>query len=198
MESKPKASTDTSDYAQRKRAADEAYQVEYAKWFESQSPDEQEKLRKLGLDRPERDVRSYATGFEHDASEDADAAPEPDVFEDDDQPTPASVLPSNKPDEAVQDAIRLIVSGLTSSQNIRVDAIALAFASGLSICSVWGSQSEAARHFGIMRQHLNKAVRKWRDMLCLPQNPYTSSEDRRKKLSKAQKTKHWRHKKQAA
>lgn len=171
-----------SDYTKRQVDRDREYAAEYEAWISSLSLEDKEEMEARGLLKPDVSRRSHAVERENDA---ADRAIEPG------NRGIATDAPSNCD---TLDAIRLITAILIGAPNMRVSALGLAYAAGLSTCSQWRNQSDAARSIGVSRQVLNKTMRQWQRLLELPPNQYTASAERREKLSEIQKEGHWRNK----
>lgn len=167
-------------YCQDQERMDREYVNAYDDWIASMTDEELERAKELGVVGP--DVRRKVLDQRGDDDASGMAVEEMDRI----------VLTHDTTDHSSLEAIRQIIAVMVAAQNIRLQTIALAFASGLSICHLWGSQSRAAREHGWSRQHLNKAVKAWQDLLDLPPNPYTSSEQKCSVLSRVQKAKHWR------
>jgi hypothetical protein len=173
----------TSDYTSRQRQHDAEYQREYDQWLDSLSEEELSELEKHGLDHASIEKVAHSVGREKDLGETAV------------QHSHRSIESDAPKDAKLLESIRLIVSTLISEVNLKVSICGLCFACGLSACSVWGSQANAAKAIGVSRQHLGKSTKFWQRTLDLPQNPYTSSKSKSAKLKKVQTENHWRRKK---
>jgi len=171
-----------SDYTKRQADRDREYAEQYEAWVASLSLEEREDMEARGLLKPDVSRRSHAVDREKDA---ADRAIEPGN---------RGIATDSPTNHDTLDAIRIITATLIGSPNMRVSAIGLAYAAGLSTCSQWRNQSDAARAIGVSRQVLNKTMRKWQRDLGLPPNQYTASAERRENLSAIQTEKHWRNK----
>ena len=140
-------------------------------------------MERMGLDKPLIEGQAHGVGRESDLGGEAVYRPE------------VAIVKDRDADAAALEAIRQCVAVLISGCNLKVEIPGLAFAAGLSACSTWGSQSNAAKALGVSRQHLVKSTKRWQRLLNLPSNPYTSSKAKSVKLRNAQLTGHWRKRK---
>lgn len=96
------------------------------------------------------------------------------------------------------DLLSIVIGGLISSQNIRISAGALAFATELDALNGIGSQAAYARKLGVTRSALSKAVKGWRRSLGLRRNAHQKSAAACESYSENGKNNHWRKQKVTA
>ena len=171
-------------YIQHQTKADMEYAAAYDAWLDAMTPDERAEIERKGLGRADVSRKSHIVARDHDAGEDGVTQAL--------EPAEESPIAPSSPATDTLDMTRIIIAELIAAQNLRLSIHALAYAAGMSICSQWRSQSDAAKSIGVQRQSLRKAVRRWEEMLDLPPNIYTTTKERRRKLSEVHTNNHWR------
>lgn len=112
-------------------------------------------------------------------------APESEAATDSETRTPSATL----------EAISRLVSILLLSQNLRLDAFALAFAVNLDALNGIGTQGEVAKKLGLSATMVSRRTEHFRKLLDLPYSPHQKGKIARKAASASLLKDHWRHRK---
>ena len=94
--------------------------------------------------------------------------------------------------EQTSTQLRIIVGALIWPGNLRVRALALAFAMGMNRLTGYQSLREASRMTGFSTAWISREQRRWIELLGLANPVNSKSVATRKKLSDTQKAHHWR------
>ena len=94
--------------------------------------------------------------------------------------------------------LQLVVGGLISAKNPKVQCAGLAYATGLGALNGLGNQHQFAKANGVSRQSISKSNRFWKKTLGLGKSPHQKTEEACETYSKSQKEKHWRKQKATA
>jgi len=180
------------DYDRFRREKNKQYAEEYRVWFEAQTPEEQARLRVLGLadacidtDR----VSGHAPGEDRDAAE-SNRAQVGFVFA-----AEAGARASRV--ESAYDGlvtIQRVCGMLISEENPKISVAALAFALNLDALNGLGSLREYAAKIGVSPEALSKKKREWEAELNIPPNAFSKTATAKAALSVAHQTKHWKKK----
>lgn len=138
------------EYTTRQAIRDEAYMREYRAWFAARSPEEQKRLRALGLHEPLREADGYGWG-DTDAAEFSEASetPEP-PLEPGDMPVKIAAIEN----EEVLDILRRLIGELIAERNARLSLECLALATGFSY--IGGTMTDIARRHCVTRAAVSK------------------------------------------
>lgn len=88
--------------------------------------------------------------------------------------------------------LQIIVGGLLSSKNPKLNAAGLAFAAGLAALNGLPCQREYARINHVSRQAISKVVKSWQESLDLHPSAHQKSQSACQTYSHVGKTNHWR------
>ncbi len=140
----------SDDYSTRQAIKDQAYNREYREWFASRPPEEQRRLRALGLHEPLHETDSYGWG-------DSDAAESPEASETPELPLEAGDAPVKLApieNEEVLDILRRLIGELIAERNARLSLECLALATGFSYLG--GTMTDIARRHAVTRAAVSK------------------------------------------
>jgi hypothetical protein len=209
----------TGSYEAHARALHNEAKKAHAEWIASLSEEEREKVRRLNVDSApddSTDVGGHSPFSVSDIADSSLAKCEPDMTVID---TPESVIAdrfSITPQQAgeilrwhqteVDTAVRvekanylqIIVGGLLSSKNPKINSAGLAFAAKLAALNGLPCQREYARQNHITASAISKVVKAWQRSLGLTPSTHQKSEHACKIYSQVGKTRHWRNKKISA
>lgn len=186
----------------------------YKEWVAAMSPDERKKLRELNLEAPPEDETEVGGHSPFSLSDIADiplartytdyaaAIDQPhellaDQFQITLEKATRLIAWHNKEIQAAVDReksnyLQLIVGGLLSSKNPKLNAAGLAFATNLAALNGLPCQREYARQNHISASAVSKVVKAWSRALGLRPSAHQKSEQACLTYSEVGKANHWR------
>jgi hypothetical protein len=210
----PCARATGGNYDDHARNMHSAARQAHNEWLASMSPKERQRLASMHLDLPQEDdsevgghspysLRDIAET--HLARTDTDYALEIDKPEEilaDEFGIPATaaikilawhqreVISAVEKEKA--DYLQIIVGGLLSAKNPKLNSAGLAFASNLAALNGLPCQREYARQIHVSPSAISKVVRAWSRVLGLRPSAHQKSEEACQKYARIGKAKHWR------
>jgi hypothetical protein len=210
----------SSDYESHATRLQKRAEAQHREWVASLTPEVRKNLEKLGVLEPPDDsheVGGHSPFQPSDVAEsplariDVDFASTADGVEGEisdlfkvSLPKAKAILAwhtaemeaSRQANEA--DLLSVVVGGLLASDNIRISAAGLAFASNMDAANGLGNQARYARSLGVSRSILSKSVKAWRRQLNLRPSPWQKSDEACATYSQVAKNSHWRKAKTSA
>lgn len=210
-----RADENPGNYDSHARALHNRAKQAYATWLASASPEEREKIRNMGVETPPDDNNEVGGHSPYSLSDIADsplAKCDPIIATDEPEDTMADefgISPeiarkilswhSFQIDIAVQQEkanyLQIIVGGLLSSKNPKLNAAGLAFAANLAALNGLPCQREFARQNHISASAISKVVRAWSKALDLRPSAHQKTNEACEVYSHIGKQGHWRSKK---
>lgn len=211
--------TPMSDYNAHRNSLQAKASAAHKEWLTNLSDDQKANLRRLGvLDAPvdNLEVGGHSPFQIRDAAESPACRTESDMTALDgeaelladefDLDLPTAIKITRWKDSSVNaamatheaDLLGIVVGGLLASKNIPIAAAGLAFATNIAATSGLGCPAEYARHLGVSRSIVSKAIKFWRRQLNLRISPWQKSDEACATYSRIGKTNHWRAQKTSA
>jgi hypothetical protein len=208
-----------SDYDIHARDLHRKATAAHLEWAKALTPAQREKLAGMGVLEPADDrheVGGHSPWQQRDAAESHYARIEADPAENDadderladlfDIPLPTAKRIIEWHRAAIDatlyqregDLLAIVVGGLLASQNPRLSAAGLAFATNLDATNGLGSQAQFARSLKISRQAVSKVTKAWQEDLGLQPGANQKSAAACAAYSQIGFTDHWRTKKASA
>lgn len=206
--------TEESTYIDRSRRMQNRATEAYATWVAQMSPDERRKLRDLNLEAAPEDESEVGGHSPFSLSDIADtplARVLPDYAASIDKPHEILAdefgISAEKAARLIQwhnleiqaavdreksNYLQLIIGGLLSSKNPKLNAAGLAFAANLAALNGLPCQREYARQNHISASALSKVVKAWSHTLGLRPSAHQKSEQACATYSEVGKKNHWR------
>lgn len=202
------------DYDEHARNLHSRATAAHVEWLASMSPGERQRVKALHLDAPPDDDNEVGGHSPYSLNDIADtplARIDPDFALEIDQPHEILAeefgLTSDQArqlltwharevtaavDREKANYLQLIVGGLLSSKNPKLNAAGLAFAAGLAALNGLPCQREYARQNHVSAQAVSKVVTGWQRALNLRPSAHQKSAQACETYSHVGKTRHWR------
>lgn len=166
------------------------YLEEYERWIRSMSPQEREKLKRLGVDRPDL-PSDRANVRDKDLADSPLASVHPDIAAQIDPPEPSSI---NAPAEDTRsDILASFCARIRSCSNPTLVFDAICYATGISALEGQSATALAAKH-GVTKQAFSKVAVQWCDTFGL--QPSRSMKSKQARRSYRQRAKSFHQKRQ--